>query len=83
MFSYTKINLCYNRTICQEVVRVFFSFFVSIGILTIPIWGIVFCLNLIAIIEKIKYERAYIKNTFWFTLSFVFIITMFIFILTD
>ncbi len=61
----------------------FFSFFVSIGILTIPIWGIVFCLNLIAIIEKIKYERAYTKNTFWFTLSFVFIVTMFIFILAD
>lgn len=58
----------------------FFSFLVFIGALTIPIWGIVFCLNLIAIIEKIKYERIYTKNVFWFTLSFVVIITVLTFI---
>lgn len=48
-----------------------------LGFFTLPIWGIVFCLNLISIIEKINYEdEVYTKNTVWFTISFVIIITV-------
>lgn len=50
--------------------------FALIGFYTLPIWGIIFCLNLISIIEKIKYEKEHKKSTFWFTLSFVIIITV-------
>lgn len=55
-------------------------FVVNVGILTIPIWGIVFCRNLITIIEKINAKRDYRKNTFWFTFSFVVIITVLVFV---
>lgn len=61
---------------CKGVSTMGFSFLVFIGILTIPIWGIVFCLNLITIIEKINMGSNYSKNTFWFTISFVVIITV-------
>lgn len=52
----------------------FLEIFALFGFYTLPVWGIVFCLNLIAIIEKIKAEEAHQKNTVWFTVSFVFII---------
>ncbi len=52
------------------------KFLVFVGIITIPIWGVLFCLNLISIIEKIKYEESYGKNKFWLTLSFVIIISI-------
>lgn len=58
----------------------FLTFIVNVGILTIPIWGIVFCINLISIIEKIKKQDNYNKNAFWFTFSFVVIITVLTFI---
>ena len=54
----------------------FFSFLLVAGAVTIPIWGIVFCLNLISIIEKIRYKRDCTKNKVWFTVSFVIIITV-------
>ena len=52
----------------------FFNFLIVVGAVTIPIWGIVFCLNLISIMEKIKYKQDYTKNKVWFTVSFVIMI---------
>lgn len=60
----------------------FFSILVFIGIITIPIWGIVLCINLAMIIEKIMYKKVYTKNLFWFTFSVVFILIIFTIILT-
>lgn len=54
----------------------FFNFLIVVGAVTIPIWGIVFCLNLISIMEKIKYKQDYTKNKVWFTVSFVIMITV-------
>lgn len=54
----------------------FVSLLLTAGVLSIPIWGIVFCLNFIALIEKIKDEEYYTKNAFWFTCSFVIIVTV-------
>jgi hypothetical protein len=53
-----------------------FQIIALLGFITMPIWGIVFCLNLVSIIENIKYEEAYQKNTIWLTISFVIIITV-------
>lgn len=39
-----------------------------------PILGIIFCLNLVSILTKIKKDENTTKNTFWLTLSFVLII---------
>lgn len=33
----------------------FLENYALLGLFTLPIWGIVFCLNLISIIEKIKF----------------------------
>lgn len=52
----------------------FFELLMVAGVLTIPIWGIVFCLNLISIIEKIQYKKDFTKNKVWFTISFVIIV---------
>ena len=35
----------------------FFELLMVAGVLTIPIWGVVFCLNLISIIENIQYKK--------------------------
>lgn len=61
----------------------FFSYLVFIGFLSLPVWGIIFCLSLVSIIEKIKYEKEHKFNTFWFTLSFVIIITILAIITID
>lgn len=39
-----------------------------------PILAITFCLNLVAIIKKIKKEQSTTTNTVWLTISFVFIV---------
>lgn len=56
----------------------FFSILSLIGIFSMPLWGIVFCLNFISIIENIRYDKLYTKNVFWFTFSFVLILMIFI-----
>lgn len=35
----------------------FFELLMVAGVLTIPIWGVVFCLNLISIIEKFSIKK--------------------------
>ncbi|SFQ20634.1 hypothetical protein SAMN04488506_0957 [Desemzia incerta] len=53
----------------------FFELLLIVGVLTIPIWGVVFCLNLISIIEKIQYKKDFTKNKVWFTISFVIMVS--------
>ncbi len=49
-------------------------FFVYMGFYFMPILGIIFCLNLVSIIKKIKQDEKTAKNTFWLTISFIWII---------
>lgn len=53
----------------------FFELLMVAGVLTIPIWGVVFCLNLISIIENIQYKKDFTKNKVWFTVSFVIMVS--------
>lgn len=53
----------------------FFELLMVAGVLTIPIWGVVFCLNLISIIENIQYKKDFSKNKGWFTVSFVIMVS--------
>ena len=39
-----------------------------------PILAIVFCINLVEIIKKVKKEQSTSTNTFWLTTSFVLIV---------
>ncbi|MCM3322702.1 hypothetical protein [Cytobacillus kochii] len=48
-----------------------FSF---IGIYLMPVLCIVFCLNLVSLLKKIRDEKETEKNTFWLTVSFSLII---------
>ncbi|ASV68199.1 MULTISPECIES: hypothetical protein [Cytobacillus] len=53
-----------------------FSF---IGFYLMPVLCIVFCLNLVSLLKKIRDEKETEKNTFWLTVSFsliVYTITM-------
>lgn len=47
---------------------------VIVGSLLMPVLAIIFCLNLVEIIKKIKNEEATAKNTFWLTTSFIIIV---------
>ncbi|WP_110112064.1 hypothetical protein [Bacillus sp. CGMCC 1.16541] len=49
-------------------------FFIFINVYLIPILGIIFCLNLVEIIKKIKNDQPTAANTFWLTSSFILII---------
>ncbi|MER2293862.1 MAG: hypothetical protein ABS913_00925 [Desemzia incerta] len=53
----------------------FFELLMVAGVLTIPIWGVVFCLNLISIIENIQYKKDFTKNKVWFTVLFVIMVS--------
>ena len=48
-----------------------FSF---IGFYLMPVLCIVFCLNLVSLLKKIRDEKETGKNTFWLTVSFSLII---------
>ncbi|RTR28806.1 hypothetical protein EKG37_16450 [Robertmurraya yapensis] len=48
--------------------------FVFISVYFIPVLAIVFCLNLVEVLKKIKNDQATGKNTFWLTLSFMLIV---------
>jgi len=47
--------------------------FLYIGWVFIPFLCIIFCVNLVAIMKKIKNDEKTSKNTFWLTLSFTLI----------
>lgn len=44
------------------------------GVILMPILAIIFCLNLVEIIKKVKNDETTKKNTFWMTTSFVLIV---------
>ncbi|MBM7608774.1 hypothetical protein JOD29_002021 [Lysinibacillus composti] len=48
--------------------------FLFINIYVMPILAIIFCLNLVEIIKKVKKEQPTAVNTFWLTTSFVIIV---------
>lgn len=45
-------------------------FFMFIAVYGTPILSVIFCLNLISIIKKVKSEESFSINTVWLTLSF-------------
>ena len=59
--------------------NIFLDFF---GFLTTPVWCIVLCLNFIAILQKIRLNEDYTKNTFWFTLSFTFLVCILFYLIS-
>lgn len=48
--------------------------FVFISVYLMPILAIIFCVNLVEIIKKVKKEQSTAGNTFWLTASFVLIV---------
>ena len=51
--------------------------FAIIGFYLLPLYSIVFCLNLVSILKKVKYEENTSKNTIWIAVSFTLIICTF------
>lgn len=49
-------------------------FLAFIGFYLLPVFCIVFCLNLVSTFKKVKYEESTSKNTLWLTVSFILII---------
>ena len=45
-----------------------------IGMFIIPILAIIFCINLVEIMKKVKREERTFTNTFWLTASFLLIV---------
>lgn len=45
-----------------------------IGIYMMPILAIIFCINLVEIMKKVKREQPTATNTFWLTASFLLIV---------
>ncbi|UOY92442.1 hypothetical protein MUG87_18810 [Ectobacillus sp. JY-23] len=50
------------------------STFIFVCIYFMPILAIIFCLNLVEILKKIKRDQPTARNTFFLTISFVFMI---------
>lgn len=48
--------------------------FIIIGFYLMPIPAIIFCLNLVEIIKKVKNDESTSANTFWLTTSFILIV---------
>ncbi|MBM7662147.1 nitrate reductase NapE component [Bacillus mesophilus] len=48
--------------------------FYFISLYVTPILAIIFCINLVEIIKKIKKDQPTAKNTFWLTFSFLLIV---------
>ena len=44
-----------------------------IGLFLMPILCIIFCLNLVSILKKVKHEEKTTVNTVWLTISFTLI----------
>ena len=47
--------------------------FLFIGLLLMPILCVIFCLNLVSILKKVKHEEKTTVNTVWLTISFTLI----------
>lgn len=53
--------------------NMFFAFLYIIGWLLMPILCVIFCLNLVSILKKVKHEEKTTVNTVWLTISFTII----------
>lgn len=49
------------------------NIFMFIGFFLMPILCLIFCLNLVSILKKVKHEENTTVNTFWLTISFTLI----------
>lgn len=49
-------------------------FGVTVGAIFIPVLSIIFCVNLVTILKKIKNDESTGTNTFWLTTSFILIV---------
>ncbi len=49
------------------------NIFMFIGFFLMPILCLIFCLNLVSILKKVKHEEKTTVNTFWLTISFTLI----------
>ena len=49
-------------------------FFLIIGSYFTPILAIIFCINLVEVVKKVKNDQITSKNTFWMTASFALIV---------
>ncbi len=54
----------------MEIIPLLFFY---IGWMLMPIWCLVFCLNLVSILKKIKHDEKTSFNTMWLILSFTII----------
>lgn len=54
--------------------EIFFLLFAYLGFLGMPLLGLIFCLNLVEVMKKIKNEQPTAANTFWLTFSFILIV---------
>ncbi|AXI01030.1 hypothetical protein DV702_15680 [Sporosarcina sp. PTS2304] len=52
---------------------ILYIFFYWIGWWLMPIWCIIFCLNLVSILKKVKHEEKTTANTVWLIISFTII----------
>ena len=48
--------------------------FLFISVYLMPILAIIFCINLVEIMKKVKREERTASNTFWLTASFVLMV---------
>ncbi|WP_339148820.1 hypothetical protein [Sutcliffiella sp. BMC8] len=46
----------------------------TIGSIFMPLFGIIFCVNLVSILKKVKNDEETRANTFWLTSSFTLIV---------
>lgn len=46
------------------------------GFIVIGIACVVFCLNFVSLLKKVRYEERTSVNTFWLTTSFTFIVVI-------
>jgi len=57
-----------------KVVIFILQFLTIYGFYLLPVYCIIFCLNLVSLLKKIKEEDYTTKNTIWLTVSFILII---------
>ncbi|GAB3801744.1 hypothetical protein [Virgibacillus kimchii] len=54
---------------------IFLQLYAIIGFYLLPVYGIIFCLNLVSLIKKVHDNKVTEKHTIWMTVAFILIIT--------
>lgn len=57
-----------------EIMEAIMILGITVGAIFMPILSIIFCINLVTILKKIKNDEDTRTNTFWLTTSFIFIV---------